>query len=153
MAYIDAAEEQTFVVTANMEDVYRTFADPEVIQRHIHDLESWSLDAQGNAHWIIKEKSEKGVRFKGDYTVRYQGNGTDHVTWNTVTGNIKTKGEARLTRLDVGVRVDYREEMAPDLPIPRLLATVFKPIVAREVRKGILDYLDSIKRSLNETRG
>ena len=127
MAYIDAAEEQTFVVTANMEDVYRTFADPEVIQRHIHDLESWSLDAQGN--------------------------GTDHVTWNTVTGNIKTKGEARLTRLDVGVRVDYREEMAPDLPIPRLLATVFKPIVAREVRKGILDYLDSIKRSLNETRG
>ncbi len=152
MARIEATQTALFEVPASLEEAYSAFAEPEIVKSSIIGLDRYEILDNGDARWILKEKAEKGLRFRGDYTVRYGGNGADKVNWYTVAGNIDTRGEVVLTRLSSGVRIDYRETLAPDLPIPRLMAKVFKPIVAREVRKDIDAYIENVKRYLTSLR-
>ena len=55
-------------------------------------------------------------------------------------GTCAARGASRSPPLQQGAAaqsVTYQETLAPDLPIPNLMAKVFGPIVAREVSRGI----------------
>ena len=153
MAKIEATEKQTFEVHAPLEAVYEAFSDPQIIKENFVGLERAEISEDGVARWILKEKVDVGLRFKGDYTVKYDGNGKDRITWRGLSGNIDTDAEVLLTQLDTSVRVEYRETITPDLPIPGLMAKVFKPIVAREVRKDLTKYVDNVKRYIARHHG
>lgn len=153
MPKIPATEKQTFEVDVPIAEVYDAFVNTEVVKQNFVGLEDCELREDGEARWIVKEKADKGIRFKGDYTVKYEGNGKDHVTWRTTAGNVDTNAEVRLTETSSGVRVEYEETVAPDLPIPRLMAKVFKPIVAKEVRKDLKAYIDNVRRYLSTRSG
>lgn len=149
MAKIEAKESRTFKVNAPIEEAYNLFADPEQQASLTSDLERYELVDDETVHYVLEEQKEKGITFQGDYTVRYTGNGTDEVEWKTLKGNIETKGRVKLRKISDDVtEIDYRESLTPDLPIPRLMAKVFKPIVAREVRKGIGEFLSSVEERL-----
>lgn len=150
MAKIEATESRKFKVRCALERAYASFADPEQIKRCFVDLERFELLSPNSARWVQREKAEKGVRFQADYSVVYEGNGRDQVSWKSIAGNLDTQGTVSLRELPGGeLEIDYRETLAPDLPIPKLAAMVFKPIVAREVRQGIANYLDRVERLLN----
>ncbi len=153
MPKIPATESQTFEVKAPMETVYATFADPEIVKENFVGLERAEMKGNGEVRWILEEKVDKGIRFRGDYTVRYEGNGKDRIRWHTLAGNIDSEAEVALTEIPSGVRVRYRETIAPDLPIPRLMAKIFRPIVAREVRKDLVKYVENVKRYLEHRTG
>lgn len=148
MAQIEATETQTFEVKAPLKEVYAAFSDPEIIKQNFVGLEKAEVGEAGVVRWILKEKADKGIRFKGDYTVKYEGNGEDRVTWQSLEGNVGTRAEVLLTDLGSRVKIRYSETISPDLPIPKLMAKVFKPIVAREVRKDLTAYVDNVKRYL-----
>ena len=150
MAKIPATETQTFEVNAPIERVYEAFVNPEIVKENFVGLESAEFVEKDEVRWHVKEKVDKGMRFKGDYTVKYEGNGKDRVWWRSTAGNIETNAEVTLTQLPNGVRVVYRETLTPDLPIPKLMAKIFKPLVAREVRKDLTRYAENVKRYLNE---
>jgi hypothetical protein len=42
----------------------------------------------------------------------------------------------------------YEETVESDLPIPSLAATVFRPIVSREIRRGVKDFLEGSQKRL-----
>jgi hypothetical protein len=46
-------------------------------------------------------------------------------------------------------KVHYKETIATDLPINRLMAKVFSPIVSREIRKGVGEFLDCARQRLS----
>src|SRR5690554_78308 len=143
MAWIEGTEEQTFIVKKDYDAVAGYFGNPAEFKRSLSELESAEQIEPMVWRWVLREKSEKGITFQTDYTVAYTA-GDGILEWHTLEGNMRSEGVARYTRI-TGDRteVHYRETIATDLPIPRLLAKVFSPIVAREIRKGVGAYLDA----------
>jgi len=142
MAWIEGTEEKTFVVDAAYEDVVEFFCNPEQFQEAFTQLENIEEVEDGVWKYTLEEKAEKGIRFQGVYTVRYERDG-DVCTWETLEGNMRSEGRVSFRDLNGKTEVDYLETIATDLPIPRLMAKVFKPIVAREIRGGVGEYLDN----------
>lgn len=145
MAWVEGVVERTFVVDAPLEKVASFFCDPAQFQAAFGSMEKSEEVEDGVWNWTLEEKSEKGITFQGIYKVKYVRDG-DSVTWETLEGNVRSNGTTRCR--DIGgdrTEVVYNETMQTDLPIPRLAAKVFKPIVSREVRAGIGDFLDRAK--------
>lgn len=141
MAWIDGTHQETFVVDADYETVRDVFCDPARFKAAFTQLESSEEVEPGTWHWTLQEKSEKGIKFKADYTVRYTRD-DDVLTWETLEGNMKSRGrtEVRQTASGKG-EVHYSETISTSLPIPKLAGKVFQPIVQREVSKGVTDFL------------
>ncbi|MFU8803750.1 MAG: hypothetical protein ACNA8W_08085, partial [Bradymonadaceae bacterium] len=103
--------------------------------------------------WTLRKKSEKGITFQGIYAVRYEREG-DEVIWKTVEKtNMRSDGAVSFKKLDdKATEVTYEETIATDLPVPRLAAKVFGPIVSREIRKGVGSYLEGVKDHLEKAQ-
>lgn len=149
MAWIEGTEEQTFSVNTPVERVGRFFSDPAHFKECFVALESAEMIDPLIWHWVLREKSEKGITFQPDYTVIYKV-GAQLLEWQTLEGNLRTEGVAHWSELDGGrTEIFYRETIAVDLPIPRLLAKVFGVIVSREIRQDVSGYLDNVRRYLS----
>jgi carbon monoxide dehydrogenase subunit G len=143
MAWIEGTEEQTFVVDAPYQDVVDFFGDPATFKECLDQVESAEETEGGVWHWVLQEKAEKGIRFKADYTVKYEMTGEGRVQWHTLEGNMRSEGVTECSEVgEDRTEVRYKETIATDLPIPKLMAKVFRPIVAREIRKGVGSFLD-----------
>lgn len=149
MAWIEGTEQRTFKIAAPFERVIAYFADPNRFMDANEDVESIEPLGDGVFRFTLKEKSEKGIKFQGIYEVRYE-RVADEVRWETVSdGNMRTRGTTAVRALgDALVEVSYTETLSPDLPIPKLMAKVFAPIVSREVSRGIGTFLDRSKALL-----
>jgi carbon monoxide dehydrogenase subunit G len=136
-------------ISKGKEEVMAVMTDPDQFSAYLGDLET--LEKKGEDTWrlILKELSEKGVRFKGDYTVKYTVSG-DTLTWETISqGNMSSTGRATFrARGEGATEVDYTETVECNMDVNRLLAKVIKPIVQREIARGVGSYLDRAKEGL-----
>lgn len=153
MAWIEAKHERTLEVDAPLDEVAEFFSDPSQIRHCMGDLDVGEEIDEQTWRWNMKEIGARNITFKGVHQVRYERDG-DQVRWKSEgEGNMRTEGVARFSALDgESTRVEYEETMASDLPIPRLAAKVFRPIVAREVRRGIDEYLNNAVEYINAGR-
>jgi uncharacterized membrane protein len=146
MARITATEERVFHVKATMEQMYDFFVTPDRLCELLDSVDIHESLGEGRVRWVLKEKIDKGIRFKADYTVVYDGNGQDHIWWRFVGGNMGNTGDAWLTTTISGdTEVRYRETVEPDLPITPLLARLIKSIVERELREELGSFLDRVR--------
>jgi len=146
LAKIEAHESRTLNLKASKQEVVAFFNDPHAINAKMADVEVFEVGADGRAHWTIKEIGARGVSYQARYSVVYV-TGEDWIRWDTDSGNMEIHGRADFRSLGERLtEVRYDERVAPDLPIPRLMAKLFKPIVAREVRKGIHTFLDRVSQ-------
>ncbi len=141
MAWIEGTESQCFQVSASPTEVADYFSDPERFAAAFSQLEHKEKLADGSWRWTLVGKSEKGITFQGVYTVQYQRT-ADGATWETTDGNMRSTGVVVCAPSKDGTEVTYTEVLAVDLPIPKLAAKIFRPIVAREIRAGVGDFLD-----------
>ena len=94
---------------------------------------------------MLEEKIDKGIRFRADYIVAYDGDGAEHVRWRSVSGNMRNDGDVWIAPLaGGGTQIRYRESVEPDLPITPLLARLITPLVARELRGEIGGFLERL---------
>lgn len=146
MVKIFATEERTMRVRAPISEVHAFFRDPAMIRELSADVESFERIDEHRARWLLTEKVEKGVRFQADYTVEYRNEADARVVWCTTAGNMDVKGEVELRAIEPQcTEIFYRETVGPDLPITKLTALLFKPIVARELRQDIRHFLDRVR--------
>jgi len=152
MAWVSGSARRTFRIRAPRARVYEFLTTPDQISEALIDLERKELLDPATARFTYKARTERGVTFQADCTVRYTGNGTDQVQWaphGDAPRTLKCSGSARLRELGGDLtEVVYEENSSTDLPIPGLLARVFKPILAREIKKGVHEYLDRVKAVL-----
>lgn len=147
MAWIEGTEVRTFVVDADYDEVVEYFCDPAQFREAFGEMESGEEIEPGVWEWTLVEKAEKGINFQGHYTVKYTRDG-DVGTWETLEGNSRSEGRVECRDVAKGTEVHYRESLSFDLPIPKLAAKIFKPIVAREIRNGVGSFLDRSKEIL-----
>lgn len=151
MAWIEGELERTFTVDAPYDEVLAYFQDPGKFKEAFGQMEKSEEIEEGVWHWTLEEKSEKGITFQGTYRVKYEktDGGSKWASLDDVDGvNMRSEGEVKLKDLGDKTEIAYFEKMASDLPIPKLMAKVFKKIVAREVTSGIGDFLDKSKEIL-----
>lgn len=143
MTWIKGIEQQTITFRAPIEKTYAFFVSPAQRSKAYSDIERREVVDAQTERWILVTKKEMGVELQPDYTTRYEGNGKDQVTWKPAAeGTTKTSGIARMKALGPDTtEVYYEESVESNLPIPSLMAKVFRPIVAREIRKGVKDFL------------
>ena len=91
-----------------------------------------------------------GIRFRGDYIVAYDGDGAEQVSWHSVEGNMRNDGDVWIKSLPGGrSEVRYRESVEPELPITPLMARLIKPLVARELRREVIQFLERVRDHLS----
>jgi uncharacterized membrane protein len=150
MVRITAMEEQVLTVKASPERVYAFFSRPEQLSQAMASIEHCELLPGGKVRWVLEEKVDQGIRFRGDYIVAYDGDGAEHVSWRSVEGNMRNDGDVWIKSLPGGgSEVRYRESVEPELPITPLMARLLKPLVARELRREIIQFLERVRDHLS----
>jgi carbon monoxide dehydrogenase subunit G len=145
---IAATEEQVFNVPASPDRVYAFFADLDKVREITPGVERCERLTDGRVRWVLEEKVDKGISFRADFVVAYDGNGTDHVHCRFVEGNMANDWDAWIKPVPGGSEIRYRETVAPELPITPVLALLIKPLVARELRNGVNRFLDRVREVL-----
>lgn len=145
----------TRVVTikAPMDKVVELMSTPELLKDSIASLERHERIDDQTYRWIHEEVHEKGIRFRGDRTVRYTYDGDGTLSWTTLgEGNMATSGSAKFEpQGDDATRVEFHETIECEMEVNRLLAKLFGPIVERRLKHGVGLYLDSVRARLETT--
>jgi len=150
MAWIEGKLERTYIIEAPYDDVVAFFCDPAAFKAALLQVEEAEEIEPGVWHWTLQEKKEKGITFQGIYTVEYTRDG-DTMSWETRDGGtMRSSGASSFVDKGGSTEVTYAETIAADLPIPRLAAKIFRPIVAREVTGGVGEFLDVAKSILEQ---
>lgn len=138
-------DSRTVTIRAPKPLVVQMMSTPAEIEHCIDNLERAEHIDERTVRFIHNEVSEKGVKFRGDRTVRYELEG-DELRWQTISnGNMNTNGRAVFhAEGDNATRVEFHETVECDMQVNRLLAKVFKPIVERHIRHGVSEYLDRV---------
>jgi carbon monoxide dehydrogenase subunit G len=102
--------------------------------------------------FVYLERSTGPVSMVVQYTARYEGNGTDTITFEgTGTGkdNTDVSGVIRLQPSGAeATKIVMRQTLAPDTPVPRLLQGFLKSFVEKEATEAVKQYLVNVKRAL-----
>ena len=145
MAWIEGTEERSFIVNSPLADVVSIFSDTGQFKEAMDALESAEELEPAIWKWTLVKKAEKGIKFQGIYTCEYSHEDAK-CEWVTVgESNTRSSGVILFDDLGAKTKVHYKETLSFDLPIPRLAAKVFRPIVAREIRQGVGSFLDKGK--------
>ena len=149
MPKFTGTQSRVFKVKASPEKAQEVMGDPEQFRPFLPDVET--LEQVGDDTWryTLYEKNEKGVRFKGEYTVQYTREDGE-LTWTTTShGNMASEGRATFRAAGGGTEINYTETITTDMKVNRLLAKIIKPIVDREIAKGVGGYLDRVQDHLD----
>jgi carbon monoxide dehydrogenase subunit G len=102
--------------------------------------------------FVYKGRTIGPVTLAARYTVRYEGNGTDRISFESIGAaddNADARGVFSLAASGPdATRIAFRQELAPDVPIPRLLHGMARGFVEKEVSHGVEGFLDGAKRAL-----
>jgi hypothetical protein len=141
--------DETFEVAAPLDVAKGHFGSLDAIVANYGPIQSSRRIDPDTLEITLVPRSEKGVTFNGKYACRYTWDG-DTLTWTTTaTQNMWSTGRARFVRLsDTRTQVVYSQRMETEMQVNALLAKVIAPIVNSEIRKGVKDYLERMRRSL-----
>jgi hypothetical protein len=152
MAKFPTEVEQSITVQAQLVPVYQYLWSVVKTSRQIPGLESCKRVAKDTYRFTYDEKSRGPVTLVVCYTAQYAGNGTDLISYEglaAVEDNTDVRGSFRLQRRGAGAtQITLQQMLAPEVPIPRLLQGLVRPLVEREQAYGVRQYLANVKRVL-----
>ena len=117
----------------------------------IPGLDGCKATGKDTYRFTYEERSTGPVSLIVRYTARYEGNGTDRITFEGTAAkgdNTDVNGTIRLQASGDATRITLRQMIAPDTPIPRLLQGLIKSFVEREAAEGARQYLANVKQAL-----
>jgi carbon monoxide dehydrogenase subunit G len=104
--------------------------------------------------FLYEERSTGPVSMVVQYTARYEGNGTDKITFEGQAAegdNTDVSGVIRLQPSGTdATKISLRQTLAPDTPVPRLLQGLIRSFVEREAAEAVKAYLTNVKRTLEK---
>jgi len=151
MAEFTGEKDMRVRIRRPLADVFAKFTDPDVRAKCMPDLDRFEKVDEGTYRWIMKEENEKGIRFRPDYTVKYESNGKDEFSWSTVRGNPTSRGRGKCRSISESeTEVEYHEKITTDIPVPRLIAPVIKGIVSKKITSGVEYYVERVKAAIEK---
>src|SRR5215831_4903307 len=125
MAKFPTDVEESVTIAAPRERVYAYLWDVIGSSRCVPDLASCELAGPDTYRFVSRERGVGPVSMVARYTARYEGNGVDLIRFESVSrgdDNTDVRGTIALEPAPGGAtRVTFRQMIAPDTPVPRLL--------------------------------
>jgi carbon monoxide dehydrogenase subunit G len=143
--------EKSITVKAPIEDVYAYIWDAVASSSCIVGINHCKKVVDDTYRFVFQTKSVGPVSLEAQYTVRYEGNGTDTITFKTYGAegdNTDVDGVARLKASGDSTKIVVKQMTAPDTPVPRLLQGVLRSFVQSEAEDTIKQFLANLKRAL-----
>jgi len=136
---------RTLRVRAALPEVYHFFADPDTMKQEAQNLELYERIDATRSRWVFKSRTQqRGLYFAPEYTIETTGNGADHVSWQSISGNTGSAGDVRLRRVGDVTEIEYYQMSEPDLPVPRLVAKLFATIARKLGERDMEDWVNRI---------
>ncbi len=141
---------ETLILNVPREQALAAFCNPKVIARYTGQMASYKILDDHTIHFHVQPQSSHGVVFQADYICRYDVDSQGVLTWRSTTANnISVAGEARFIAISITqTRLEYKQSLAMDMTVNRLLAALIAPLIKKGIRDGVLDYLKRMKQAL-----
>lgn len=149
MAHFESEHRETFHVTVPIEKAIAHFSDLErIIQLRQAEAERIVQTEPGVLHFLMKARSAKGATFQGEYFCRYRVDGTRFEWRSEGQSNMSVTGTAQFSVEGGRTRVEWVEKVEAELPVGVVLGKLLSPIVAFEMRRGMKEYVENMRRCL-----
>lgn len=154
MQEIKLAYDVQHTIAAPLATVFAFFSDMHNIHDCTADVVYFEVLDKRTAKWRLETKQELGIRFTPEYTLRYDYEPDNAITWRSVDGNVRIDAALRLSSIDKHVtHIVAREEVAFALPVSAIMANIVKVVALVETRNGMLSMLKIAgKRLISNTQ-
>ncbi len=155
MAKFPTEVERSVTVKVPIERAYAYFWDVVGSSRCVPGIERCKNVAKNTYQFTYLERSAGLVSLAVRYTCRYQGNGIDEISFETIDAkddNTDVRGRFRLkSTADGGTRVVIWQKLAPETPVPTLLQGFIRSFVEKEAGESLRLFLANAKKDLEAT--
>lgn len=151
MQEIELAYEVEHTIKAPLMEVFAFFSDIHNYHNCTADVVYFEVKDERTSKWQLETKEELGLQVTPEYTLRYDFQPENAVSWQSIDGNVHIDATLRLSPIDNYItRVVVREEVAFTLPVSVIMAKIIKTVAAIETRKGMLDMLKNAGKRIRE---
>ncbi len=146
MARFEGKHSERVIVDAPLPAVRDHFASLEATLAATGDIERSAIDGD-TIHYVLKAQDLGVVKFQSDFRCRYTLEG-DELRWATVEGNTHQQGRARFSASEAGTAIDFEEQIAVDMDVPKMMAGMLKPVVAQVLAHEVKGFLGRMVKSV-----
>lgn len=151
MAKFPTTVEKSITIKAPIEKVYAYLWDAVASSGCIEGVDHCDKVEDDTYRFVFETKSVGPVSMNVQYTAKYEGNGTDKITFKTFGAagdNTDVEGTARLKASGDATKIVLKQMTAPDTPVPRLVQGMLRSFVESEAEGTIKAFLANLKRDL-----
>jgi carbon monoxide dehydrogenase subunit G len=154
MAKFPTTVEKTITVKAPIATVYAYLWDAVASSSCIAGIDHCEQVGDDTYRFVLASKSVGPVSLAVQYTVKYEGNGSDTIRFTSIGAsgdNTDVEGSAKLkaTAPD-STRIVLKQMTAPDTPVPRLFQGMLRSFVDSEAEGTIKEFLANVKNKLEK---
>jgi hypothetical protein len=152
MAKFPTDVEESVMIAAPRERVYAYLWDVVGSSRCVPDLATCERVGPDTFRFVSRERSAGPVSMVARYTARYEGNGVDRISFESVPhedDNTDVRGTFVLEGTkESATQVRLTQMIAPDTPVPRLVQGLIRSFVQREAASAVRTFLENVQRTL-----
>lgn len=149
MQEIKFAYDVEHTITAPPAVVFAFLSDMRNIHACTADSEYFEVLDNRTAKWRLRTKQEMGILFTPEYTLRYDHDPDNAITWRSIDGNVRIDAVLRLSAIDDHfTHIAVHEEVAFTLPVSAIMAKIVKTVAVVETRNGMLSVLKTAGKRL-----
>ncbi len=152
MAKFPAEAERSVTVKVPLKAAHDYLWDVVGSSDCIPSLRTCKRVATNTYRFLYEDKYIGPLTISVRYTARYETNGKDRITFESIDASGDNADAAGTIRFQAAgaqsTRISLRQMLAPDSPVPRLIQGLFRSTVEREVADGVREFLDNVKAAL-----
>jgi carbon monoxide dehydrogenase subunit G len=154
MAKFPTEVERSVTVHVPIAKAYKFFWNVVGSASCIPGLDQCKKVGKNTYEFVYEPRSTGPITMIARYTAKYEGNGKDSISFNSIAGkedNTDVEGEIQLQPSGKdATKVVLKQTLAPDTPVPRLLQSLIRSFVDKEAADTAKQYLANVKSTLEE---
>ncbi len=145
---IEAEAIETMDLPCTLDEAWALIGDVTRSSSLIPDMEICEEIEPDVWRYRYKAIGFKGFSYQPTYTARYTQNPPTRTEWKAIDGNLRQSGHWTLEAAVKGTHATLKVNVVADMPIPRLLVPVARPLFVETFKSAIRGYVAAIRREL-----
>lgn len=144
---------RTFTTRARPEQVCELLSNPRTWIDHQEEIEHTEDLGNNTLQVRLREHQHGPAKFQAVYRCTWQ-RLPDGARWDSEDGaNFAVHGRVRVRGVASGSEVTWDESVEADVPVPRLMVRVVRPVAERLMSRGIAKFIEQMNAELDRQAG